>query len=111
LCKGVEVYPTAEADTTALAVVEMLQQDYPHAPVVALALYVGQGRLPCRLLADRLPEEVVQQRRSTAYEVARRKGRTPTQSSGGGGTAFLAEREDMGYYEHGKGREESGDHH
>jgi len=46
LCKGVEVYPTAEADTTALAVVEMLQQDYPHAPVVALALYVGQGRLP-----------------------------------------------------------------
>jgi len=31
-------------------------------------------------------------------------------SSDGDGIAFLAEREDMGYCEHGKGREESGDH-
>jgi hypothetical protein len=31
-------------------------------------------------------------------------------SSEGDGIAFLAEREDMGYGEHGKGREESGNH-
>jgi len=67
-------------ETTALAVVDMLQPDYPHTPVVDLALYVGHGGLPCRLLAYRLPEAVVQQRRSTASEAAQRKGRTPTQA-------------------------------
>jgi hypothetical protein len=42
---------------------------------------VGQeDRLPCRLLAYRLPDEVVEHRRRSAYEVARKKGRTPTKA-------------------------------
>jgi len=41
---------------------------------------VGQPRLPCRLLAYRLPVELVEQRRRTAYETARKKGRTPTKA-------------------------------
>jgi hypothetical protein len=32
-------------------------------------------------MAYRLPDEVVEQRRRSAYEVARKKGRTPTQAS------------------------------
>ena len=32
------------------------------------------------MLAYRLPEEVVEQRRRSAYETARKKGRTPTQA-------------------------------
>ena len=38
-------------------------------------------RLPCRVLAYRWPEEVVAQRRRSADETARKKGRTPTQAS------------------------------
>jgi hypothetical protein len=41
-------------------------------------VYLGADRLPCRLLAYHLPEEVVEQRRRQAYETARKKGRTPT---------------------------------
>jgi hypothetical protein len=48
--------------------------------VVELAGYLGPPRLPCRVRASRLPEEVVEQRRRSADETARKKGRTPPQA-------------------------------
>ena len=81
LCKGVQVCLAANDESTALPLVAYLQRHFPHHPVVDLDVYVGQeDRLPCRLIAYHLPEEVVEYRRRTAYEVARKKGRTPTQA-------------------------------
>jgi len=80
LCKGVQVYLAANDEATALPLVGHLQRHFPHHAVVDLDVYVGQeDKLPCRLIAYRLPDEVVAHRRRTAYEVARKKGRTPTQ--------------------------------
>ena len=44
-----------------------------------LPVYIGHERVPCRLLAYRLPEPVVQERRRKALEEARKKGRILTQ--------------------------------
>src|SRR2546426_4319943 len=78
LSNSVAVYPSAEETVPALALVEHLQRHAGQRPVVELAVYLGQPRLPCRLLAYRLPQEVVEQRQRNAYETARKKGRTPT---------------------------------
>lgn len=62
----------------AVALVDSVQPAVTHHGVGDFAVYLGAARLPCRLLAYRLPEEVVAQRRRQAYETARKKGRTPT---------------------------------
>ena len=81
LCKGVQVFLAANDEGAAIPLVAHLQRHFPHHPVVDLDVYAGQeDRLPCRLIAYRLPEEVVEQRRRTALAVARKKGRTPTQA-------------------------------
>jgi len=80
LSNTVAVYPSAEATVPALDVVDHVQSHADQHTVVELAVYLGPRRLPCRLLAYRLPEEVVEQRRRNAYETARKKGRTPTQA-------------------------------
>ena len=82
LCTGVQVCLAANDEATALPLVVHLQRHLPRHAVVALEVYVGQeDTLPCRLIAYRLPAEVVAHRRRTAHEVARKKGRTPTQES------------------------------
>jgi hypothetical protein len=78
LSSSVAVYASADASAEALALVDHVQQTMASQTVEDLAVYLGPRRLPCRLLAYRLPEEVVEQRRRTAYETARKKGRTPT---------------------------------
>lgn len=78
LSPRVAVYASAEASAPALALVDHVQPHADQPPVVELAVYLGLRRLPCRVLAYRLPEEVVEQRRRNAYETARKKGRTPT---------------------------------
>jgi hypothetical protein len=78
LSPSVAVYPTAEATASALALVDHVQQHSGQQRVVARAVLLGDARLPCRVLAYRLPEAVMEQRRRNAYETARRKGRTPT---------------------------------
>ena len=79
LCKGVHVFLGANDEAPVLTLAEHLLRHFPRHTVVDLDVYVGQeDRLPCRLLAYRLPDEVVEQRRRSAYEVARKKGRTPT---------------------------------
>ena len=80
LCKGVQVCLAANDEAPSLPLVVHLQQHFPRHAVVDLDVYVGQeDQLPCRLIAYRLPDEVVAHRRRTAHEVARKKGRTPTQ--------------------------------
>lgn len=80
LSSTVAVYTTAEATAEAVALVDHVQPTVAPHGVGDFAVYLGAARLPCRLLAYRLPEEVVAQRRRQAYETARKKGRTPTQA-------------------------------
>lgn len=74
------IYATAEATAPAVALVDYVQPTVIQHGVGDLAVYLGAVRLPCRLLAYRLPDDVVAQRRRQAYETARKKGRTPTQA-------------------------------
>jgi len=80
LSPSVAVYPPAEATAPARALVDPVQRHVGQQTVVELAVSLGDPRLPCRVLASRLPEEVVEPRRRNAYETARKKGRTPTQA-------------------------------
>ena len=79
--KGVEVYLEAAAHAPALLVVEHLQRYYRDESVIDLPVYIGHERVPCRLLAYRLPDRVVQERRRKALEEARKKGRELSQES------------------------------
>lgn len=78
LSPSVAVYASTEASAEALALVDYVQQTAGAPAIGDLAVYLGSRRLACRLLAYRLPAEVVEQRRRTAYETARKKGRIPT---------------------------------
>ena len=78
LSSTVAVYASAAATATAEALVDHVQPTLTQHGVGDFAVYLGATRLPCRLLAYHLPEEVVAQRRRQAYETARKKGRTPT---------------------------------
>ena len=79
LSKGVEVYIESSAQADAVVLVDYLQQHYPDDTVIDQPVYIGQERLPCRLLAYRLPADVVAQRRRKASAEARKKGRMLTQ--------------------------------
>ena len=82
LCKGVQGCLAANDEAPSLPLVVHLQQHFPGHAVVDLDVYVDQANTrPCRLIAYRLPDEVVAHRRRMAHEVARKKGRTPTQES------------------------------
>jgi hypothetical protein len=78
LSSTVAVYDSAEATAAAVALVDHVQPTVAQHGVGDFAVYLGADRLPCRLLAYRLPEDVVEQRRRQAYETARKKGRIPT---------------------------------
>src|SRR6266481_2537227 len=75
LSKGVDVYLEADAQAPALVFIEHLERYYPDDHVIDLPVYIGHERVPCRLLAYRLPNPVVQERRRKALEEARKKGR------------------------------------
>jgi hypothetical protein len=75
LSKGVDVYLEADAQAPALALVEHLERYYPDDSVMDLPVCLGHEHVPCRLLAYRLPEPVVQERRRKALQEARKKGR------------------------------------
>jgi hypothetical protein len=60
--------------------VEHFQRYSPDDSVIDLPVYIGHERVPCRLLAYRLPDNVVQERRRKALEEARKKGRQLSQA-------------------------------
>ena len=66
-------------DGTPLDLPEFLRSRPAGAPVDAPILLGSEERLPCRLIALRVPPEVANRRRQAAYEKARKHGRTPTQ--------------------------------
>ncbi len=78
LSSKVAVYTSAEAAAPAVALVDYVQPTVEQHGMGDFAVYLGAARLPCRLVAYRLPEDVVAQRRRQAHETARKKGRTPT---------------------------------
>jgi Transposase DDE domain len=80
LSKGVDVYLEADAQAPALVLVAHFQRYSPHESVIDLPVLLGHERVPCRLLAYRLPDHVVQERRRKALEEARKKGRTLSQA-------------------------------
>ena len=51
LSPSVAVYPTAEAPASALALVDHVQRHGGQQTVIELAVYLGDARLPCRVLA------------------------------------------------------------
>ena len=79
LSKGVDVYLEADAQASALVLVDHLERSYPDDSVIDLPVYLGHERVPSRLLAYRLPNPVVQERRRKALEEARKKGRELSQ--------------------------------
>jgi hypothetical protein len=79
LSKGVDVSLEADAQAPALVLVEHFQRYYPDESVIDLSVFIGHERVPCRLLAYRLPDHVVQERRRKALEEARKKGRKLSQ--------------------------------
>src|SRR2546428_6672522 len=78
LSTGVDVYLEAHAPAEALDLVAYFQKHYPADEVIDLPVSLGQTCVSCRLLAYRLPEIVVEERRRKALEEARKKGRTLT---------------------------------
>jgi hypothetical protein len=80
LYSKVAVYATADAAAPAVACVDQVQPTVAQHGGGDLTVSLGERRLPCRLLASHLPQEVVEQRRRQAHETARKKGRTPTQA-------------------------------
>jgi hypothetical protein len=75
------VYPSAEETVPAFALLEHLQRHAGQPTGVALAVALGQPRLPCRWFASRLPQEVVAPRQRRAYDTARTQGHTPTRAA------------------------------
>ena len=59
-------------------IVDYIQSHFPHQNTIDFDVYLGKEKFPVRLVAYRLPEEIVNQRRRKAYDAARKKSRTPT---------------------------------
>ena len=78
LSKGVDGYLEAHAPAEALDLVAYFQTHSPADEVIDLPVSLGQTCVSCRLLAYRLPEKVVEERRRKALEEARKKGRIRT---------------------------------
>lgn len=76
LLDTVNVYLSPE-DSTCVDLPEYIDKEFKHTNIVDITVYIGaKERLPVRLVAYRLPEQVVAERRRKAIENARKKGRT-----------------------------------
>jgi hypothetical protein len=78
LPKSCGVYLSEESDAKVVEIFRYLDKYYPHGAVVSLDVYLGKDKFPCRLVAYRLPESVVNERRRKAYQAAHKKSRKPT---------------------------------
>lgn len=78
LPKSCGVYFDASPAAKAFDIARYIDSHYPHQAVVDLQVYLGEEKFPCRLVAYRLPESVVNERRRKAYQNARKKSRKPT---------------------------------
>lgn len=81
LLKGTGVYLSAESSAQAMDIVDHLDRSFAHQSVMDLDIYLGQERAPCRLIAYRAPEAVVNERIRKADASARKKGRQLSEES------------------------------
>ncbi len=77
LLSSVGVYLSNTPETEELNIVSFLRTHFPHQNIIDIEVYLGKEKFPVRLIAYRLPEEIVNQRRRKAYDAARKKSRTP----------------------------------
>ena len=78
LLKSCHVY-LQEDDQEPANLSEYLNKKIPNTHTVDLKVYIGKKeRIPVRLIAYRLPQEVVSERRRNARKSAQKKGLTPT---------------------------------
>lgn len=76
------VYQSERAEAEALVLARYLNQHHANQAVIELGVAVGQAeRLPCRLIAYRLPAVVVNERRRRARANATKKGRPLTHAA------------------------------
>jgi len=81
LLKGTGLYLSADSSAQAIDIVDHLNRNFAHQSVVDLDICLGQERTPCRLIAYRAPEAVVNERIRKADASARKKGRQLSEAS------------------------------
>jgi len=77
LPSSVGVYLSNASDACEINIIDYIQRHFPHQGVIDIEVYLGKEKFPVRLIAYRLPEAMVNQRRRKAYDAARKKSRTP----------------------------------
>jgi len=77
LPSSVGVYLSNAPEACEINIVDYIQTHFPHQAIIEINVYLGKEKFPVRLIAYRLPEEIVNQRRRRAYQAARKKSRTP----------------------------------
>ncbi|MHC4397957.1 MAG: IS4 family transposase [Planctomycetota bacterium] len=76
--KGTGVYLTSKKDAEPINLPAYLDKHHAGQNVVDLDVYLGELKFPCRLIAYRAPDFIVNQRRRKAHQAAHKKGRKPT---------------------------------
>jgi len=75
LLKGVNVYQTHEPTAPAIDLVNYLDKEFIHQNIIDLDVYLGEERVPCRLIVYRPPATVVNERIRKAKAKAKKKGK------------------------------------
>lgn len=75
LLKGVGVYLSPCLSAPAIDLADYLDKEFAHQNTIDLDVYLGQQKVPCRLIAYRAPEDVVNYRIRKANASAKKKGR------------------------------------
>jgi len=79
LPKGVNVYLSDDDNALPVSLPKHIDKKFSSLSVIDMNVYLGEKeRMPCRLVAYRMPDEVVAERRGKAERNARKKGRQPT---------------------------------
>jgi hypothetical protein len=80
MLKGVNVCLSADKDAEAIDITEFIDKKFGFLPVSDINVYIGkEERLPCRLIAYRLPDDTVAERIRKARGNTQKKGRQLTE--------------------------------
>lgn len=78
LPKGINIYLSDSEDASPVDLPQLLNEKFPCQAETDWDVYIGDDRMPCRLIAYRLPDEIVRLRRRKARRSAAKKGKTPS---------------------------------
>lgn len=79
LQKGVNTYLSDSKDASPVNLPSWLDENYSSDNEIDLEIYIGNNKMPCRLIAYKLPEEIINLRRRKARQSAKKKGKTISQ--------------------------------